>query len=1192
MLEVFRFECRYQLRSPLFLSIALVWFLLAFFVMASESVQIGGIADNLNLNASHSIISAHYVLSIIGMFAAVAFVASAITRDQEAGTDELLYATGVSESAYLFGRFSGGTLFATLAVLAGVAGSLVGSFMPWLDPERVGDFSLAPYVFAAFAVVLPNMFVICGLFFAVAALTRSMMAAYLTALGFLILFVVVAANTNPESISTLALGGPFGQVAFEELTRYWTVAERNYQVPAFTGTLLYNRLIWAGLALLALLLTRLLYRFRLGGKGAGRRDSKSLSPPQLRAFNAEPEHSPQVVWRQLLSLTRIDISGIVKSAPFYVLLAFGMFNVTGGFLAAMESTFGTPVYPVTEVVSRAVGSNFSFVVLLILLYYAGELVHRERQLRVDQIIDATPFPSGAAVAAKVLALWFVITALFVTVILAGVLLQALHGYTNFAPAIYLTDVLGVIGGSFYFWAIIAVFVQSVSPGKYVGMLILMLIFIGTEVLANFGLEHVLYSLSLPNAPFSAMNGYGHFLEPLLTVAAYLAGLGVLVFIGTHLLYPRGLQSISERVSHAGVRFTAPVRQAAVLAFVATLALGGWIFHNTVVVNEYRTNDDLELQRAEYERSYRKYLEVPLPSVATLNVEIHLVPEERRLESLGRIRLVNETEQEIAELPLSIPPHLNINSLQVAGARQTFADEVLGFYIYTFEEPMQPGTQAEAQWDLTWSHSGFENSNSSTRLVHNGTFVNNSEIMPAPGYDRDRELQDNNVRRQHDLEPLIRMNKLEDRSRRVSSIFGRRRTKFEAIVSTAPDQTAVAPGYLAAQWQEDGRAFFKYVMDKPIWPFVSVLSARYKQVKDTWVNPDGGDDVELAVLFDEQHSYNVQRMLEGSKKSLDYFHREFSAYQYRQFRILEFPGYQRFAQSFPNTIPYSERIGFISDLRDPADIDFVFYVTAHELAHQWWGHQVTGADVQGQSMIIETLAQYSALMVMEREYGAPKMRRFLKYELDSYLSSRGTELIEELPLLRVEDQGYIHYRKGSLAMYALKEAIGEAKVNAALRRFLAVYAFNENDYPTSADLINEFRAQAGPEHSELISDLFEKITLFDLSVAEVSVVEIEGEFEVTAQVRASKYYADGKGNETEVPLNAELELAVFPKPSPAQQKTMNNSDLPPPLMLTKRTLSSGEQTFVFRVQDEPARVGIDPYNKMIDRNPDDNLRWVN
>jgi len=138
MFEVFRFECRYQLRSPLFISVALVWFFLGFFVMASENVQVGGVADNLNLNASHSIITIQYVLSIIGMFAAIAFVAGAITRDREARTDELLYATGVSETGYLFGRFSGGLLFATLAMFAGLLGTLVGSLMPWLDPERIG----------------------------------------------------------------------------------------------------------------------------------------------------------------------------------------------------------------------------------------------------------------------------------------------------------------------------------------------------------------------------------------------------------------------------------------------------------------------------------------------------------------------------------------------------------------------------------------------------------------------------------------------------------------------------------------------------------------------------------------------------------------------------------------------------------------------------------------------------------------------------------------------------------------------------------------------------------------------------------------------------------------------------------------------------------------------------------------------
>ncbi|MEJ2133057.1 MAG: M1 family aminopeptidase, partial [Gammaproteobacteria bacterium] len=162
-------------------------------------------------------------------------------------------------------------------------------------------------------------------------------------------------------------------------------------------------------------------------------------------------------------------------------------------------------------------------------------------------------------------------------------------------------------------------------------------------------------------------------------------------------------------------------------------------------------------------------------------------------------------------------------------------------------------------------------------------------------------------------------------------------------------------------------------------------------------------MKLQVFHHPTHDYNVASMMRGAKASLDYYTREFSPYQYRQFRIIEFPRYQTFAQSFPNTVPFSESIGFVADLRDETNIDYVFYVTAHELAHQWWAHQVVGARMQGMTMIVETLAQYSALMVMEKEYGRSQMRRFLRYELDRYLSDRGGELIEELPLKLVENQ---------------------------------------------------------------------------------------------------------------------------------------------------------------------------------------------
>ena len=177
--------------------------------------------------------------------------------------------------------------------------------------------------------------------------------------------------------------------------------------------------------------------------------------------------------------------------------------------------------------------------------------------------------------------------------------------------------------------------------------------------------------------------------------------------------------------------------------------------------------------------------------------------------------------------------------------------------------------------------------------------------------------------------------------------------------------------------------------------------------------------------------------------------ELSSYE-RDYHVLEFPRYARFAQSFPNTIPFSESIGFIAKLdeEDEEAIDYVFYVTAHEVAHQWWAHQVIGGFMQGATVMSETMSQYSALMVMEKEYGAEKMRRFLKYELDAYLRGRGGELIEELPLLFVENQPYIHYRKGSLIMYALKDYIGEPVLNAALKRYVEAVKFQQPPYTSS------------------------------------------------------------------------------------------------------------------------------------------------
>jgi ABC-2 type transport system permease protein len=344
-----------------------------------------------------------------------------------------------------------------------------------------------------------------------------------------------------------------------------------------------------------------------------------------------------------------------------------------------------------------------------------------------------------------------------------------------------------------------------------------------------------------------------------------------------------------------------------------------------------------------------------------------------------------------------------------------------------------------------------------------------------------------------------------------------------------------------------------------------------------VKKDRWHDVAIEIYYQPGHEYNLDRMIAATKAGLDYFSTAFGPYQHKQFRIIEFPRYAAFAQSFPNTIPYSEGIGFIARVRDedPEDVDYPFYVTAHELAHQWWGHQVPGANVQGETMLVETLAQYSALMVMKKKYGEAKMQRFLRYELDRYLLGRSTEQKKELPLARVENQDYIHYRKGSVIMYALQDYIGEENLNRAIRAYRDEWAFKGPPYSNTEHLLAHIRAVTPPQLQYMIDDFFDSITLYDNRAISASAKALpDGRYEVSLKVFAKKRKADALGKEDDAPLHDWIDIGVL---------DADNQ----PLFLEKRKIDSEETSFTLLVDKKPVRAGIDPYNKLIDRRPKDN-----
>ena len=1192
--KIAAFELRYQLKNPVFWVAAGMFFLLTFASVTVDNVHIGDSA-NQNLNGPFAILTTHLIWSIFFMFVSTAFVANVVVRDDDTGFGPIIRATRVSKAAYLYGRFTGAFIACMLAFLAVPVAIMVGSIMPWLDPEKVGPFHISHYLFAYGVMALPTIFLTSAGFFALATATRSMMATYVGVVAFLILYTVATAlGSKPEYMVPMAYMEPFGFGAFQLAARYWTAADRNTLLPALAGPLLFNRVIWTAVGFAFLGLAYALFRFETKGAKAKKKADR-LAPeaarPALTAGAATPTRFGKgAAFAQLLARTRLDMTQVFGSPAFFVLLALGLFNAAGG-LWFNDGGYGVDIYPATRLAIDVLEGAFTFVPLIVAIYYAGELVWRERDRKTEEIIDATPTPDWAFVVPKVAAIALVFVAMLGTSTLVGLAVQYLKGFHPTDTWKYFAWYTAPLTVSLTLFAVLAVFVQALSPHKFVGWGLMVAIIIAQITAGNLGFEHMLYRYGGgpigPIVAHSDMNGAGVAGIGAWWVRAYWSFIALALMVLAYGLWRRGTETrLWPRLRRLPRRLGGGAGLLMGLGLAGAVAAGGYIWLNTNVWNDYRTAREDERWSADYEKALLPYEKILQPKITEVALSIDLHPHEAFAVTRGIYVLQNKTDAPVKMLHVRFDRDLKVQSLSVEGARPARTYERFNYRIFSFDTPMAPGETRRLSFQTWKGQKGFRNNRNQTRIVENGTFLNSFEIAPGIGMDRSTLLRDRAKRRRLGLPAEVRPAKLEDDSARAFSLLRKDSdwVKTDITIATDSDQTPVAPGYRVAEQTAGGRKTARFVTEAPIQNFFSVQSARYA------VKEEAYKGIDLAVYYHPEHAWNVGRMMAAMKLALDYDQANFSPYQFRQARILEFPAYQgSFAQSFANTVPYSEDIGFLFDGKNPDKIDMVTYVTAHEIGHQWWAHQVIGADMQGVTMLDETLAQYSAIMAMEHLYGPDQIRKFLKYELDSYLRSRGGEAVEELPLMRVEDQGYIHYRKGSVVMYRLKSVIGEEAVNRALRRLIAQYAFKGAPYPSSKDLVALFREEAGPDpaRQQLITDLFEKITVYDLKAEKVVAHKrADGRYDVTLTLNARKAYADGRGKETDAPLNEVMPVGVFVK-EPGKPG-FKASDV---LTMQDVAVHSGRQTLTLTVAGLPRFAGLDPYNTIIDRNTDDNTAAV-
>jgi ABC-2 type transport system permease protein len=1212
---IFAFETKRWFTNPSFYIYFALFFAIGFLMMASALGYFDAFTVTSTSNTYYN--SPIAINALIGGFSQLlnfiipTVIGATVYRDFKYNTHSVLYSYPFSKADYLVGKFLSGMVITIIISFSIGLAFLLASVLPFANQDLMGPFRLWAFIQSYVLFVIPNIFFIGAIVFLLVTLTRNVYIGFIFILILLVLQIMVGQLTeNMDDKFIAALVEPYGQEALSYVTKYWSVEEQNVNDIPFAKAIVLNRIIWISIGILAFLTTYFTFSFAqsplsLSRKKAPERVIKNNFQSVLKV------NLPQVTFdysfsqnlKTAINLSLIEFKSIVKNWIFISIVGvLLLFVIVNGYTLGQE-LFGTRTYPVTWKMIETISGVFVLLGQILIFLFAGVLLNQTSSSRMNLLVDSTPIPNWALLFSKFLALLGMCIVLMISGILAGILVQTYYGYTQFEIGLYIKALLGFRLLHFIVLIIFALFIQSFFKNYLLGFVVILVAMMIPTGLSKIGIELPIFHFNnVPPTGYSDMNGFGSIRNSLFFRLYWLLFCGVLYAL-TLLFWRRGILSgVKERLNTAMARFKWPIAIPMIFLSLAFIGLGYAIYNEIAVERPFYTSQEQELRQINFEKKYKKYQDYPQPRITDIKVSMNIFPKERNYDATGNFILVNKSGQPIDSILVDYGRNLKAIVFNKPN-KLAFTDSTLRFRIYKLENTLKPGDSLQAEIKVANERNTWLADHSP--VLKNGTFINNFDLFPSFGYQDSWEIKDNDIRKKYGLKDRERMAEPTDIKARQNTYISNNAdwVNFEATVSTSDDQIAIAPGYLQKERTENGRKYFTYKMDKPMLNFYAFNSGRYDVKREKY------KDINLEIYYHKGHEFNIDRMLSSLKHSLDYFTENFSPYQHKQVRILEFPKTMgSFAQSFANTIPFSESAGFIAKVEEdkPDAVDYPYSITSHELAHQWWAHQVIGANVKGATLMSESLSEYSSLRVLEQRYGKFQMRKFLKDALDKYLLGRAAEWKTENPLMYNENQQYIHYNKGSLVLYTMSDFLGEKNFNNVLKGYIEEVAFQEPPYTTSIEFVDHIRRATPDSIQYLIKDMFETITLYNNRVSNVSSTELpNGKYELEIDFNVSKYRTDKKGKRVyedtpgntlttgtdkkavkSLPLNDYVEIGVF-----GEKTKKGNHEYDNEIYLQRYKIDKIKNKIKIIVDQKPVEVGVDPYNKLIDTDSNDNRKSI-
>lgn len=886
----------------------------------------------------------------------------------------------------------------------------------------------------------------------------------------------------------------------------------------FSRDVLINRLLILGLA--ACLCWRALAAPRKGRHQPSQSATHQSAPSTLFA-NSKTATSTLIppmairVWPALLSLVKLQSQQLLfqLSSGLALLLLVGLI-----FSEALTSTgFAEPMSRLIPTSRDALNQvNWDILPrfgLLLVCFWASQLSWLNRQHRCDSLIASTPQPSWLLLTSQWLVLWC-LTLLLVLLSLGAVALAQWLSGTPLQGMEYLQQGLLQLL-PLWLSGLLALSCHALCRSAFIANLwVCVFLLLSLSPLPPLlGLEHPLWrlgqtALQQPDAlwgyqgstigPAADWGGDwrygGHW--PYL---CFSGGLIMALWLWALPRYHRGsgqsadvdrtdvgradvdstdVDSIElgldrQRAQRLGATgFVVPIGMATAvitgLLLILAASQGGFIHQQLQQAGALQTKQERQHWRAAYEQRYQHWQQQAQPVLSQVALDVRLTPAAQQATIQAELTLTNPHPQAITQLLLGWPDPAfrpaDLQQMTLQQGRLQQQDPQLNQWIYQFEQPLAPGASTRVSLRLQIQQTGLAPLQFQQIIRPEFSYLRLWQLLPQPGFQRELRLTGAHIRAQHGLAPLPDS---ELKPSVQSALTTPKSARYDWVqldthLHVPAGYQGIAAGKLRRQWRSGAeQQSFHYSTSAPIRNVPAVVAVPWQGQQ----SKVGGVDL---ALYSPYYNAATDLSWQAMRHTLAWFEQQIGPYPGDSLKLVMAPDLGPTGYALPQLVLINHRVGLRADAAPDAGFSQIYRRTVHEMAHQWFGHGI-GNGVPGDgTFLVEALAKYAELVLLQQHFGQAAMQALVDFERQRFVRAHANST-GQLENLLDAAEGHDQYSRATLVFARLRTELGDAVITAALKQLWQQHRYPAR--PASAmDFVRALRAHSPATQHDLIQQL--------------------------------------------------------------------------------------------------------------------------